>query len=233
MKRLPLLILMLLIVCQCAERRLIPGAQAIKVRELKDAALQSSSGVKILVETNAWTGFSQILDKITPLRVTIINNSGSQLRIQYNHFSIKEIRGVRLYAALPPYEFICNGEETKIVLPYPFPIESQIEYDKFSVAPYCARMYEEIPEYKNFIGIDSVYYEKYYTVWAKIQLPIIEMLQNVLPEGVLENGGHVGGFVYFEKLDRRERALLFTVDLIEEVGGKSLGTLKIPFELVK
>ena len=213
--------------------KMVPAPEAEKTGALEGAAHVELAGVEILVETEAWYGRPEILDKITPLRLTIQNNSGKLLLIRYSEFKISGVNSGKIYAALPPYEIRGTIEEPWLVLPYPFPVDPSIDCDKFSVAPYCSRMYPAFPAYRDTFPIDSLYYSHYYTVYSKIALPTVDMIKRVLPDGVIENDGHVSGFLYFEKVNRDEEQLEFTADLIDAVRGELLGTVKIPFLMVK
>ena len=234
MVRLLFYIFLVLMIAGCArEIKLIPAPGGHKSSELQGAANAENSGVQVLVESDVWSGNPEILQKIIPLRVTIQNKSGRLLLIRYSEFKISGKETGRNYAALPPYEIRGTIQEPLIVLPYPFPINSLIEGDKFSVAPYCARMYPTLPAYQDSFSIDSLYYNRYYTVWAKIQLPTEEVLRKVLPDGVIDDGGHVSGFLYFETIHRREIELSFAMKLVDAANGQIFGTITIPYLLDK
>lgn len=59
-------------------------------------------------------------------------------------------------------------------------------------------------------------------------LPTIEMREAALPEGTLEDGGEVYGFLYFEKVAKEEIGLTFKNDLVDASDGKTFGTISIP-----
>jgi hypothetical protein len=54
------------------------------------------------------------------------------------------------------------------------------------------------------------------------------MLQRALPEGVVEPGGRVGGFLYFQRLEG-PGPFTFSVDLVDAKTGERLGVITIPF----
>jgi hypothetical protein len=55
------------------------------------------------------------------------------------------------------------------------------------------------------------------------------MLEKAIPEGVLESGGQLSGFVYFERLDKRLKRIEFKADLINARTGIKFGSIHIPF----
>ncbi|HON10857.1 MAG TPA: hypothetical protein PLE24_08305 [Chitinispirillaceae bacterium] len=213
--------------------KIVPGPGAHSSVILEGMAFAETCGVSIMLETQAWTGRPDILDKITPIRITLQNKSGDLLLIRYNVFRLEGLTSGDSYAALPPYEIRGTLDDPWIILPYPLPLPSAVVCQKFSVAPYCSRMYPAFPVYQDSFTVDSLYYSRYYTVWAKIELPTEEMLIKVLPDGVIEQGGYVSGFLYFEKIDRNEEELLFTADLIDALRGRLLGTITIPLQVIR
>jgi len=213
--------------------KIVPGPGAHSSVILEGMAFAETSGVSIMLETQAWTGKPDILDKITPIRITLQNKSRDLLLIRYNVFHLEGLTSGDNYAALPPYEIRGTLDDPWIILPYPLPLPSAVVCQKFSVAPYCSRMYPAFPAYQDSFTVDSLYYSRYYTVWAKIELPTEEMLIKVLPDGVVEQGGYVSGFLYFEKIDRNEEELLFTADLIDALKGRLLGTITIPLQVIR
>jgi hypothetical protein len=65
----------------------------------------------------------------------------------------------------------------------------------------------------------------------RIELPTADMLRNVVPEGVLDEGGELEGFLYFEKLQNTDAdaRVNFHVDLQDAITGQTFATLHIPF----
>ncbi len=94
--------------------------------------------------------------------------------------------------------------------------------------PGRAEVLTEVTPYP--FSFDSEYYGFYNDYWRNIELPTQEMLDRALPEGSLEDGGRVEGFVYFEKVDPDQvERVVFRFDLIDAQTGGIFGTLSIPF----
>lgn len=192
------------------------------------------SGLSILVEAGVWVGNPQVEQRITPVKITIYNKSGKLLGIQYSNFCIRGKGSNSFYAAMPPYEIRGTVKNPSIVLPYPFPVKSEIEYNqKFQVVHYCARMYPGIPACEMNLLLDLDYYTRYYSRYARIRLPEVEMLSKLIPEGVLGNEGYVSGYLYFEKIASKEKQMEFCVDLFDAQKSILIGSVRIPFCVTK
>jgi hypothetical protein len=57
------------------------------------------------------------------------------------------------------------------------------------------------------------------------------MRRRVLPEGVLEPGGRVSGFLYFEKLDGDPQGVRLVTELVNARNGRRFATSRIPFRV--
>jgi hypothetical protein len=60
-------------------------------------------------------------------------------------------------------------------------------------------------------------------------LPTQDMVKRALPEGRLENGGTIAGFLYFQGVADRERQVILQAQLMDANTGEGLGELSIPF----
>lgn len=229
--RIATLLFVFLFCCCSSKLILVPGSNNIQSNN-PNIAIAESSGVSIRIEPDAWKGVVSVNEKITPLKITINNNSGYLLRIRYNEFFMRG-ETQKIYSTYPPFEINGTMSEPEILLPYPFPIKSNVVHSKFAVASYCSRMFPSMPEYRDIKGIDSNYYCKYYAEWARILLPTEVMLQEVLPDGVLSDGGSVSGFLYFEKLGDTRQQICFSFKLIDAVGGRQFGELHLQLALIK
>ena len=221
----------LLLLYQCSSKLiLVTGPDTVSKKP--GIAVAESLNVSIQIEPQAWNGVVSVCEKITPIKITIKNKSGYLLRVRYNEFLLKGENN-KIYSAYPPFEINGTMDDPEITLPYPFPIRSNVTSNKFAVASYCSRMYPSMPEYRDLKGLDSVYYCKHYAAWARILLPTEKMLQEVLPDGVLGDGGDVSGFLYFEKLVNRKQEICFCFELVDAVSGRQFGVLKVPLALIK
>lgn len=229
------ILIFLFMLSGCADKyKMIPVLQTGGNQKFEGAAIGGLSGLSILVEVGEWNGKADVLEKITPVKITVYNKTGLLLKIQYSNFSFRGKKSNFHYAAMPPYEIRGTVKDPTIVLPYPFPVQSTIDYnDKFQVASYCARMYPEFFAYPEPFFVDINYYNRYYYRWAKIDLPTVTMLSKLVPDGVLGNNGYVSGYLYFEKITATDEELEFCAVLIDANGDKPVGSIRIPFCFVK
>lgn len=201
---------------------------------IQGIAIGGLSGLNILVETGEWNGNQEVTEKITPVKITIYNKSDFEINLQYSNFCFRSKKNNCSYAAMPPYEIRGTTSNPCIILPYPFPVKLEIEYNrKFRVAHYCARMYPDLPAYGKIIHVNKNYYNHYYGKWARIRLPEVEMISKLVPEGVLGKDGYVSGYIYFEKIASNEKQLEFCMDFIDAQNYAAVGRIIIPLCIVK
>ena len=185
-----------------------------------------TSGVRIDVVADAWSGIPWDLDDVQPLLVTIENNSGRKLRIRYDQFSVIGPGGDR-QAALPPFEI----RGTALVDPwyaagsYPYAVNG------FWVAPYMSRYYPSLRPFGGPFVYDPWYYSTYYPTIARVRLPTSDMLIQARPEGVLEPGGRISGFLYVEDKPESGKRANFVADLVDADTGERFGRVQIPLEV--
>lgn len=207
---------------------LVPAPGAHRVAGVGYAADERQAGVHIVAAGEAWTGFPSDLDDIvTPLLVTITNDSDRTLEIRYEHFTL-QTPGEVVFAALPPFQV--SGFTLERIEPLDTIGPMGGFGLGFSVAPYLSPWYPGWSVYSGPFPFNSGYYGGYYGLYSgsgHIRLPTGDMIQRALPEGVLAPGGRISGFVYFERILDVVR-VAFVAQLIE-VGGQKFGTIHIPF----
>lgn len=221
----------------CSSTSLSPGPGVTTKAGTSDVAVSQVDGVAVSVQANAWAGDARVRATVQPIRVTIDNNGDVPIRIRYGDFALISPSGKR-YAALPPFRVegqILNPRLAAGYMPYPMP---GFRYRRFYVAPYFSPLYPGIPVFtRPYFFYDPFYYNYYYMGLSDAIRPTMEMLSLALPEGVIEPGGGVQGFLYFEKVDRDLPMVTFRQDLVAvgsedgETGaaGADFGQISIPF----
>ncbi len=68
--------------------------------------------------------------------------------------------------------------------------------------------------------------------FGRVPLPTPAMYRNVLPEGVLDPGGSLEGWLYFKHVTVQKGAVTFDAN-VKAADGTSLGELSIPYTFVK
>jgi len=177
-------------------------------------------GVELVANGDAWHGDPSDLERVlTPVEVTIENHSEHPLRFRYREFQLLTSNGFRSYV-LPPYKI--SGSVTKYE-----PVSPGFYSNGFLLAPYYGGFYPGFGVWPGPFAWDWGYYPSYY-VWQE-SLPTANMISKALPEGVLEDGGKVQGFVYFQKLPKDATGATLIYDLVDADTGQTFGTLHIPF----
>lgn len=167
---------------------LTPAPAANEISGRGEGATIASNGVRMTARADAWEGTPQTLHRhVTPMRVTIVNEGAVPVRIAYNQFRLVGDSG-RRYSALPPFQ-IEGDARTALGAPLYPPTG-------FGYAPYVRPYYSSVPIYPFEPNVG--YWNRYGSVMRTVDLPTTDMLRKALPEGVLQPGGEVTGFLYFE-----------------------------------
>lgn len=214
--------------CSTQRTQLDPAPSANQAAGMMDAAVNIVDGVRVVAQSQAWPGMTEVKREVTPLRIVLENNGAMPVRIRYDHFTLVGPQGER-FAALPPYGVEGSVQEPTLVEGYDPVTAPTFEYSNFYVAPYYASAYPTLDTYADPFYYDPVYHDRYYTAWESIALPTEEMVAEVLPEGVLEPGGRVEGFLYFEHVAPDAPRVRFRADLTNAETGEVFGEVSIPF----
>lgn len=207
----------------CATK-LVPAPGAHRVPSIGYAADAEQAGVHVVAATEAWRGFPTDLgDIVEPMLVTITNDSGRSLELRYEHFDLLTPGGAA-FVALPPFQISGVSYEPVYAMGGP-----ALGFG-FSVAPYLSPWYPGWTVYGGPFPFNPGYYSGYYTYYSsyeRLSLPTSDMIHKALPEGVLEPGGRITGFLYFEQVTDVSH-VVFVARLVE-VGGQPFGEIQIPF----
>jgi hypothetical protein len=259
----------LLLIAGCAEKRvvLVPAPNAPIEN---NAVVGQNAGVTMLVQPNAWQGPpADLPDYVTPLKVTIRNNSGHPLRIAYDQFVLVGPDN-RRYAALPPTDIRAGyGEarqpdsprvvlamyaapQTKKTPPPPPPprpptqsqprtpanvqprrpvvVVPEFVWGGYYVAPYWGFAYPGIDVWPYPWPPNYFYHDQYWRYVRRTRRATESMLRKAIPEGVVETGGHVSGFLYFQKVKagKNPEPLTFKAKLVDARAEQSFGEINIP-----
>jgi hypothetical protein len=208
----------------CATQpELLPASGHTSAIGRRSLAVESGSGVTVTADGSAWDSWPKNLaTELTPVWVTLHNETGRALRVQYDEFTLRGTSGAT-YNALAPY--VLRPSVSRPV----FQVQDAGDFDHFQVAPYLAPFYPWLPVWNGPLphgpSLSSV-------AWRE-GLPTDSMLERALPEGVLENGGSVSGFLYFQKVGVRESRATFQAGLQEPTPAwqptRQVAAINIPF----
>ncbi|ADJ29395.1 hypothetical protein [Nitrosococcus watsonii] len=216
--------------CTPPAANLKPASTANEVTRLEDAAVSRVKGVQVIVQAGPWPGPQPIQNEVTPVRVLIDNQSETALRLRYNDFALIADDGMR-YAALPLYQIVGSIPEPVVNPGYTAITEPHFVYHAFTVAPFYAEIYPTMAAYRGTFAYDPFYYDTYNAYWINLPLPTQEMFKRALPEGVLEAGGHIEGYLYFERVSDDLSRVTFRADLSSAQSNQFFGEIRIPFRV--
>lgn len=185
-------------------------------------ARAAAKGVSMTAQINAWTGDPAGLESIvTPVKVSLMNESDHPVSLRYKNFTLSNPAGVH-GEAIPPFEIKGSTD----------PVAESISpsYTFRSFYPYPAyRMYGSAYNFwpDNF-GWDAAWYNSAYQYWSR-ELPTADMLRKAIPEGVLNPGGEVSGYLYFQLVPSDANMLDLQSKLFDATTHDPLATLDLPF----
>lgn len=222
----------------CADRVSLmpaPSATALPTQGEATGAVETVAGVRVAVISREWPGTAQISNAVTPLKVDIRNNSDQPVAIRYSEFRLTSLDG-RTYSALPPVAIEATVPSTRVapVAPRLAPGYSPITLPGFTatgfgVSPMYSPLYPGYPVATGPFAYDPLYYGNVGSYWRQVQLPTVAMARMALPEGVLQPGGQMQGYLYFQEIDPNIASLRFRMDVVSAGQGRELGTVEIPF----
>lgn len=209
----------------CATPRLAPAPGAELDPGPGVGAATTEAGARVEVRARAWRWTPESLEQhVLPLLVTIENESERALRVRYSELRVAGPDEATL-AAIPPFDMEAEVLEPIDDFAYP--------HAGFAVAPHLGT-HGAFGPYLGPFAYDVGYYHHYYPRFREVDLPTQEMLTRALPEGVLEPGGRITGFVYFEPLEKLPEGadrVLFRFELVDADTRDRFGTAAIPFAL--
>ncbi|NUP12056.1 MAG: hypothetical protein HOW73_38920 [Polyangiaceae bacterium] len=194
-----------------------------------DVAEASIAGVRVQAG-GRWPGGPGVRDDVTPLELTVINGSNFPLQVRYSNFMLRGAQG-EYFSALPPFRI--KGSAEKYVLSTDYgPISPSFAYRGFEVWGPYGDFYPSVPSDQRY-EIDPSYYDIHYPYWERVSVPMPtkEMLDWALPEGVLQPGGNLTGFLYFEHVPEKVEKVELAVAVVDAKTGERKGTVAIPFDV--
>jgi hypothetical protein len=220
-RRTGLLLLACVIVFGCAEKNLIPAPRAT-TGSLANAASEQVAGVCLTLTSGRWNGIPHELPELaTPLYVRIDNNSEHPLRLRYDAFELVGAKE-KVLVAQAPYALEIDGA---VVRPVLLPQNYLGPEPGFTPAPHY-----RTPDGRTFFPRAPWNYDEYtpkYNLWS-YPLPTKDMLAKGIPEGVLDPGGTITGFLYFAKIPADLERPIFKMEMVNAESGNSFGTIRIP-----
>lgn len=181
--------------------------------------------IRLTAHADGWEGWRAIQRRVTPLRVTLHNDSERAIVLRYDAFAV---RGhLDTYAVVPPYRM--EGDVDTYVATADFdPVGPPgLAGHGFSIAPPYAGVYPSATVADGYAW-DAAYYGGYDGFWTDVELPTEQMLERVLPEGIVGPGGYVDGVLFFEHVPREETGLILFAELESTGADAPVARFEIP-----
>ena len=209
----------------CGHGRMLPSPSATLVPGTQEAAVAADAGVEVSANGADWRGRPENLEeRLTPVRVRIVNHSGRPIELLYERFTLTGRTG-RRYRALPPVPIDHQRPIDAVGTVRPIFATSG-----FYVAQRYRDIYPSLTPWRRPLSRDASYSETQYQRWPE-NLPTREMQRLSLPEGVLADGGEISGFLFFEDATQHEARLMFQAALDDGEQGGTVAAVEIPFRV--
>jgi hypothetical protein len=202
-----------------------PAATAQKA-QAEHAARAQAQGITLIAQVEKWPEGDQGR-QVTPVRIQLVNDSEQPVAVMYEHFALVGGRGQH-YAALPPFQ-LSEVSIAPAAVGFKRAIDREWKSQNFQVAPAYASLYQGVPVADQALDISAAYYNEYFGAWEQGERPSDAMLEYALPEGVLQPGGRLDGYLYFEKLSDKTERVELKADFVNASTGQTIDSVAIPF----
>ena len=205
----------------CGHGALVPAPSAQVIAGAPKAAYSENDGVGCSADVGAWPeGGRQPPAEVVPVKVRIRNKSGKAIRLLAEDFVLVGKSGHK-YRPIPVLPL--DGGSLS-------PLNPIYGSSKFYVAPRFHDAYPTLEPWSTRLERDDALYERQFHRWGK-ERPTTAMIRMALPEGVLDDGGLISGFVFFESpLDDEDR-VTFQADFAQGDGSATVASVEIPFRV--
>jgi hypothetical protein len=209
--------------------QLQPQPEARTLAGESSAAVAEAAGVRLVADGTSWSGRPSNLERrLTPVEIRLENQSGRPLSVRYTLFELVGASRFH-YAAIPPLKLDEVDTSRACIAEYSPGYWGQSRpwgWRRGWRGPWHRPWWPD-PYYDPF-------YDPYYPrpiVRCEDPLPTRDMVERALPEGTLQPGGTVTGFLYFQGVAERERQVTLHARLVDASTGEPFGELSIPFQV--
>lgn len=196
----------------------------------KGAPLAEDAGIRLVAHGDAWRGVPSDLERVlTPVRVRLENHSDRPLRVDVADFMLVGASRFE-YAAL-------SGQQLSDASLTGVGGSGGEAYESWRGVPWGPGFYGFRGRGFHGRGWFNPLYDPFYGPYASWYapapepLPTRDMIRAALPQGTLQPGGVMTGFLYFQSVGEREHQVTLRARLVDARTGEAFGTLDIPFEV--
>jgi hypothetical protein len=208
----------------CGHGTMVPAPSASIVPNAPSAAYSIADGVRCSANVGAWSGKpDEIPSFVVPVKVRIKNDSGKPIRVRYQDFALMGKKG-RSYRPVPVLPLDPTARQQ---IPE---LEPMYESWKFFVAPGFHDVYARLQPWNAPLERDEELYDRLFDLWGK-RRPTRDVLRLALPEGVLDDGGILTGYLFFESPLAREDRVTFEASFNGGDGRTTIASIEIPFKV--
>lgn len=170
-------------------------------------------GVRVMARVGAWAGGEAIYAQVTPVGLVIENRGDQALLVRLDLLELIASGGARS-AALPPFELRFRDDGSAIAQAGAGGGLYTLRHVGFAVAAPYRHLYTGLSVWPGTATAGLDYHREHTKYWSRLGgSPSPEMQRRALPEGVLRPGGRASGFVYFEKVPAKTKAVTLSYRL--------------------
>jgi hypothetical protein len=115
----------------------------------------------------------------------------------------------------------------------PPPGPGYLVYNRFFVAPHMRFYYPYLTPFGDRFLYDPIYYDQHYRYWQTRRAVSREVRALAIPEGVIDAGGRVSGYVFFEHVPAHEGQATLHADLLDARDGRPVAAVSVPLSVAK
>lgn len=218
-----LVLFALLIIAGCTSRHLVPVRDGGLVNPELKSVTKTEQGMSVTVRASAWRGKpSDLGSYVTPLHITIQNDSASSLSFDYEDIALLDENRTQ-YNPLPPEtvaQILQSGYQRRYAF-RPF----------FSFGFGYSSFYSH--HFHPFF-FNSVFYDPFYDPWyypaAYYSERFDEVFTRALIPGLIRPNARVEGFVYFKKIPTEVKRITLEIGYYVQ-GEPEPHRLSFPFSI--
>lgn len=212
-----------------ATLRPAPAAKRVGVYK----AVDNVADIYVETTVGKWPGDAQVLRYTTPLHVLLRNEGDSAVAIEYQYFELADRTGHQ-YAALPPLDIeTAEGAPSRVKISNRL-LNPLFTARAYQIHPMYGSVYDQFPQLETNryrLGYSIDYHETNWPYWRdKGALPTREMFSHAIPQGVLQPGGEIEGYIFFEKVEPNAGVVTFRAEFVDAETGEWLARASIPFK---
>lgn len=206
-----------------------PAPEPVDSATVPQATQGSGDGLRVTAGARDWPEAAEIAEGVTPIWVSVENEGARPVALEYSNLAIVGAGG-EAYHALPLYRVEGDAEGRATIRDISPVVRPGFDSREFWLAPHYSTIHPNSPVYQRPFYYDYGYYETYDADARGRPRPTAAMRAAALPEGVLDPGGKVEGWVFFERIPPAAESLYLRAGVEDARSGEDAAVVRLPLE---